>query len=356
MAGLVGVVPNLVASPVRLVMAGCAVMPGACLMLLASQVATIHTATPQLGTRPFATAERRWPYGITVGPDRNIWFVERGTWRIGRITLKGAITELPLPQGVYAVRHITAGPDGNMWFAARDGIGQMTPAGTVKLFPLPKDHTPLGITAGADGAIWFTDSGPGLTKFIGRLTLAGEITEIPLEQQGSINEVVVGPDKAIWFDMTSTIGRVGPTGSVTWFPLTHGGLIEGMCVGPDKNLWFTVAMLERRGDSIDRMTLDGRITRFPLSMDNNFPIGITAGPDGNLWFTENATGHIGTMTTTGQFMTFPLPHANSWPSYIVTGPDGNLWFTEENRDTIGRITPEGKITEFPIPGGIGDEP
>src|SRR3954469_5047322 len=33
------------------------------------------------------------PFGITVGPDGNLWFTERGANRIGRITLAGVVTE-----------------------------------------------------------------------------------------------------------------------------------------------------------------------------------------------------------------------------------------------------------------------
>jgi streptogramin lyase len=49
------------------------------------------------------------PDGITLGPDGNLWFTERGVNQIGRITLLGVITRIqrrdPLPTpGLLALR------------------------------------------------------------------------------------------------------------------------------------------------------------------------------------------------------------------------------------------------------------
>jgi streptogramin lyase len=53
-------------------------------------------ATPAVGSitefsLPFGSA----PFGITAGPDGNLWFTESG--KIGRITPSGTITEFSLP-------------------------------------------------------------------------------------------------------------------------------------------------------------------------------------------------------------------------------------------------------------------
>jgi len=40
-----------------------------------------------------------FPFGITVGPDGNLWFTELLVNRIGRITPTGTITKFPLPVG-----------------------------------------------------------------------------------------------------------------------------------------------------------------------------------------------------------------------------------------------------------------
>ena len=128
---------------------------------------------------------------VTPGPDAAMWFTMatcgdadpncstsvRHEW-IGRITMTGDITTFPLPfdpmplgRGVYG---LTAGPDGALWFTEIRGnrIGRMTTAGVVTYFPLPAPHMqPYLITVGSDGALWFTES-----YAIGRITTAGALS------------------------------------------------------------------------------------------------------------------------------------------------------------------------------------
>ena len=68
------------------------------------------------------------PFGITAGPDGNLWFTEYSGNRIGRITPSGTVTEFS--SGITAssgLSGITAGPDGNLWFTENNGnrIGRL---------------------------------------------------------------------------------------------------------------------------------------------------------------------------------------------------------------------------------------
>src|SRR5207244_7400133 len=60
------------------------------------------------------------PFGITAGPDGNLWFVENSGESVGRITPTGTVTEYPLPPFVNpegsASSGIAPGPDANLWF------------------------------------------------------------------------------------------------------------------------------------------------------------------------------------------------------------------------------------------------
>ena len=63
---------------------------------------------------------------------------------------------------------ITAGPDGALWFTnAGNSIGRITTAGVVTNYTGTGISNPSGITAGPDGALWFTNSG---NNSIGRIT------------------------------------------------------------------------------------------------------------------------------------------------------------------------------------------
>jgi hypothetical protein len=97
------------------------------------------------------------PFGITAGPDSNLWFTEFSGNQIGRITPAGAITESPIPTANSEPSGIAAGPDGNMWFTEFFGnkIGRITPDGTIN--ETPGGNQPFGIAAGPDGNLWFAE-------------------------------------------------------------------------------------------------------------------------------------------------------------------------------------------------------
>src|SRR5258708_23369538 len=51
---------------------------------------------------------------------------------------------------------ITAGPDGALWFTANDTIGRMSTHGIVTMYPASPPSLTYGITTGPDGALWIT--------------------------------------------------------------------------------------------------------------------------------------------------------------------------------------------------------
>jgi hypothetical protein len=71
--------------------------------------------------------------------------------------------------GIDEPRGITAGPDGALWFtnAGSNSIGRITTSGTVTSYTSTTIRSPAGITAGPDGALWFTN---GYSNSVGRIT------------------------------------------------------------------------------------------------------------------------------------------------------------------------------------------
>lgn len=111
-----------------------------------------------------------------------LWFTE--TAAIGRMTTSGAVTEFP----VSTVNWMTAGPDGALWFTegAVNKIGRMTLTGVVSEFPIPTPNAgPAGITTGPDGALWFTES-----RAIGRLALT-QAAPVPLLSEWALAALAV---------------------------------------------------------------------------------------------------------------------------------------------------------------------
>ena len=283
-------------------------------------------------------AERAAPASIVAGPDGNLWFTEPGAGNIGRSTPTGSVIEFAVPgaddegAGTPSPEVIAVGPDRNLWFtdesAAR--IGRITPAGQISTFAVGAET--IGITAGTDGAMWFTQ----LSDKIGRITTGGVLSEfdVPLDVAGDAVRITRGPDGNLWFtEFTGNrIGRITPQGVVTEFALpTEDAFPFGITAGPDGAVWFT----ESGANRIGRITPNGTITEFPIPTADSDPREITLGPDRNLWFTEHLPGNIGRITPAGVVTEIPVPTPSGSPSGISRGPSGTVWFTDESNNNIG---------------------
>lgn len=105
------------------------------------------------------------PVGIVAGPDGNLWFTEFNSFRVGRITTDGIITESQrLPGEIRGESSLTVGPDGALWFpddlTPYGKISRLTTSWNLSEFELPSpDVRSRGIATGADGNVWFTDFG-----------------------------------------------------------------------------------------------------------------------------------------------------------------------------------------------------
>jgi virginiamycin B lyase len=269
-----------------------------------------------------------------------------------RHLLSVTFKEFPVPTPDSGPIGITAGPDGNLWFTEGIGkIGRITPAGVITEFTVPTTGSgPDGITAGPDGNLWFTED---QANQIGRITTAGVITEFAIPTANSRpDSITTGPDGNLWFTETAPaanqIGRITTAGLVTGEFLipSPGAEPRGITAGPDGALWFAES---GNPDAIGRITTSGTFSpATPFSVGNG-PISIVTGPDGNLWFTEAIAKNVGRITPSGTVTTFAT---SGFPTEITTGPDGNLWFTEGSQ--VAQITPTGALTEFSFPGDEND--
>ncbi len=121
-----------------------------------------------------------------------------------------------------------------------------------------------------------------------------------------------------------------------------------MTMGPDGAIWFT----EMWANKIGRITLDGKLTEYPLPTPAASPRGICAGPDGALWFTEAFSMKLGRITVDGAISELPIPvlpdeiaspglfippHPSGWPHGVAVGADGNVYFTDSGVSKLGRL-------------------
>ena len=139
------------------------------------------------------------PGGLIVGPDGALWFHQSGANAIGRLTTDGRLSEFPIPTPDSSIPRqgfLGLGPDGAIWFTETraNKLGKFSPGGQFTEYPIPtavpfenpqlgtvQTSFPIGITAGPDGAVWFTE---GESHKLGRIVpaLGGALTEIPLPE------------------------------------------------------------------------------------------------------------------------------------------------------------------------------
>jgi len=211
----------------------------------------------------------------------------------------------------------------------------------------------MGITAGPDGSLWFTELA---SSKIGKITLEGTISESAIPSKSGADAIALGPDGDLWFTESrdlpggSSIGKITPDGTITEYPFSttanNPNGPDGIVAGPDGNMWFT----DRTASKIGKITMGGIITEYgPTSA---MPISISTGPGGNMFFTETCVcggafySKIGKITPGGTITEFAVFHADLRRGGITAGPDGNLWFTEPYPGGISKITVNGTMTEY----------
>jgi len=206
---------------------------------------------------------------ITAGPkgEKYLWFTDRGTTpAIGRIDSASPTTATEYSTGLKEGSKpagIVAGPDGNLWFAdngTTPAIGVINPS-TQEIKEcsagLNEGSVPHGIAAGPDGNLWFTDN--GTTPAIGRINPSTcEIKEfstgantVPGGGTGSYGPwgITAGADGNVWYteggttEVGKAICRITPTGTITCFKTGLGFVAtskaNGLTAAPNGKLWFT---------------------------------------------------------------------------------------------------------------------
>jgi len=281
----------------------------------------------------------------------------------------GTVTEAPIPTAAATPIGITKGADGNVWFAEQNGdkIAKIVPSTmAITEYPVPTAASaPSDVTEGPNGNpnVWFDEVAGNKIGFV---TPAGSFTEfnVPTPNAGPIG-LTSDPTGDLWFGefFAGKIASITTSGVVTEYPINYGGAPQPdeVTIAPDHSVWF----LDPADNVVGHMTFPGpTFNAYALLTPANSPEFMTNGADGNLWFTElgnpsNGTYcvigrvNLGPSPTISEFSNFkfaqPTPYGD-WCLGIAQGSDGNIWFAETGVGGIGRITSNGTITEWGVPG------
>ena len=298
----------------------------------------VVAATGDVTTFPVPLGNSQ-PGGIALDAAGNFWIGLTALDQIAKATPTGGLVTIAIPNGDAnaGTSSLALGTNNRMWLTEKTANRVSyfsTLANTYTGFDIPTASSePMGIAAGPDGNMWFTEFAGDK---IGRVTNAGSITEFPLAADAEPTSIVAGPDGAMWFTAQkgNSIGRITTSGVITTYalPTANSGPTD-IAVGADANLWFT----ESTGNRIGRITPKGLIAEFALPTANANANKITLGADGQMWFTETGANRIGRITTGGIITEYALPGSNNGPSGIVAGLDGNIWYTASTTNLLGRL-------------------
>ncbi|MGA2470275.1 MAG: hypothetical protein ABSG64_06260, partial [Solirubrobacteraceae bacterium] len=259
------------------------------------------------------------------------------THKIGRISPSGTIAEYPIPTAASEPEGITTGADGALWFTetATNKIGRITAAGAIAEYPNTAGGSgPYGITSGSDGKIWFTED---RTDDIGVLDLSGDTFSQYGPTPGEPLAIAAGSDGALWFTAgLGYVGRITTSGDMSSLPTpSASSALMPIVSGPDGDLWIGV---KGAPSMLDRVTTGDVFTQFDLPAGSSASVErLGVGPDGQIWLAGG--GDLTSMSTGGVVDTF----SGIYPSGdtiggIAAGPSDTLWLTDATSSTIYRVS------------------
>jgi len=278
-----------------------------------------------------------WPEKLALADDGSIWAAgEYGG--VTRLDPSGHAKTFGIGRYNWAY-DLAAGPDGGIWMATDSGIIRIDANGHQTSWALPRGAWPQAITS-AGGALWVADTAiPDRIDRVGTDGSQQAFRIAPPRKNDLMYGITAGPDGAVWFtqsgfdrDPPDGIGRMAVDGhSTSWTLPYHRVNPTRLAAGPDGALWFT----EWDGHAIGRITTSGTITEFPLTTGLS-PYDIKAGPDGALWFTADSC--IGRITTSGDVTAWPVHGAGRLRGLVVTA-DGSVWAADDLKSALWHFVP-----------------
>jgi virginiamycin B lyase len=228
-------------------------------------------------------------------------------------------------------------------------IGPWANWGFTEYRMLSRTDIPAAVAVARDGTVWFTIE---FSDAIG-LMQHGELKRI---RKGSQNieplGLAVDADSFAWFTdgPKGVISRISPQGKMQSFSLSMPVVKFGrLAIAPDGALWFT----EPVPVSVTQFK-DGKFTRFavgppaPTGMDNVAPFGVAVDAVGTVWATLQNANKLVRISSSGEVTSFTVPTRRSGLTDVAVDSIGTVWFLEIVANKIGRFA-DGRFQEFPVP-------
>jgi streptogramin lyase len=255
---------------------------------------------------------------------------------------------------------ITGGPDGNVWFTEKNvaKLGKVTPAGLTSDFAVPGGMAPYDIISGGPDLLWMTDQGAGkLFKITNLGNAAGPTIVAQSVALANPTGLALGPDGDVWVDqMAGSVQRVKPDGSADGAAIPTGGTnLQSIAQGTNGSLMWVTDLNDGPGgnNGLIKITTDSSHTATAITIGaGKGPRGVTAASDGRIYIAESsgvAGEKIGRVNADGSGFqeSSALTGGASDPEGVAFGPDGNLYVAIFNTAQVGQVMPGlGPINQF----------
>lgn len=288
--------------------------------------------------------------GIVVGPDGNIWAAEEAAGTVVRMTPAGLVLAR-YPVGAEPTSMAT-GPGGRVWVSLTGAdklvwFDATSASPTVHDVPLGAGCGPVGIAAGGDGRIYFSQPSSGVlcgSDQIGYVNEDGSgLTTISMfgvsEPVGRAYDLAVYGGKLFIPDYTgdrvrrAALGTLAPEASVE---MPAGSGPQGIAADPSGQIWVTLSAI-------------GKLARFPASQESgpapvltpsggslSNPFGIAASA-GSMYVASAGNAKLMGVdpTPTYTFTSFPF---DAEPWQVAAAPNGELWVSDRADARLFRIS------------------
>ncbi len=296
-------------------------------------VASAASAAPQVGGSydiPDGVGSNN---EIVQGPDGNMWVTREGANGVAQITPDGTVTPFPLANTAYG---ITVGPDDNLWVSTTIGVIKIPPGdpAAAEAYTLTGFANGRGITTGPDDKLWVA----------GDDSLVSFTTTDP-EGSADLNTILgmsargmdVGTDGLLWIADSS--GRV-LSATATDTPVVAEYVVGGGPQDVGAGLGGQVAYANPLSDpqTVGRITPGG--SALPTELENTDPFGVVFGQDGAYWIARSQGNDLLRLTPEGATTTLSgFPDSGGvGPRKIATGPGNTLWVTLDTPQQVAVVT------------------